>query len=308
MQKETEHHYGSIDARLAGWISSSPPSLVGYQLRCGASLPEPRERPQGRGEDWQPRAVTAILRACYGKGLKRPQLEAVEIAALSVLPEPEADDEDAGTPRAFSAHARWEHAVEKVSKYAHRILSHGPASGDAGGEILFSGGVLEARVLGLTLEQRVDLLWRRPDGNLEAVLVLPDDTTPNEPTARGGTVTTLGTSPGVALSSDWRCVLAAAIVADVYGETPDLHLVLVEPGIARVGRVSPKAAAERISGLAKTLEEARRSEGFVEEPETGEGAVYPLDPDMLEPSGGWRGPVRRPTFGPGPPPDRRRKL
>lgn len=309
MEKEARF-YERINARIAGWISSSPPSLIGYQLRCGVSLPEKEERPHGKGKDWQPRTVAALVRECYGRGLRIPQREEVERAALCLLPEPE-EDEESRLPhklaQGLSPHARWALAVEEVSEAAHRVLSHGPASGEAGGEVLFSGGMLEARVLDLPVEQWVDLLWRRPDGVLEAVLILLEDDTPKDPTARGGTAASLGTSPGIALSSDWRCILAAAIVAELYGETPDLHLVLVEQSLARLGRVSWEVVVERLSGLGRALDEALQSERFVEAPDTGEGAIYPFDPDMLQPSGNWRGPVRRPPFGHRPPLDWQKK-
>lgn len=300
MEKEAED-YQRIDARRAGWIYSSRPSLISYQLRCGVSLPRIEEKPHGRGEDWQSRAVAAVLRECYGRDLRRAPLESVEAAAISVLPEPEADEDDKRIPRALSVHARWETAVEKVSKDAHRILSHGPASGDAGGEVLFSGGVLAARVLGLPLEQRVDLLWRRPDGALEAVLVL-EDVSQGESNIRGasgGTSDALfGATSGAPLASDWRCILATAVVAELYGEQPDLHLVLVEEQLAHLMRISEEAVVEHLSGVSRVIDEAQgASEDLLETAGTGEVTTYPLDPDMLEPSGRWREQTRRPPFG-----------
>lgn len=284
MPKDTEL-YPRLDARLAGWVSSSPPSLVAYQLRCGTSLPQAGEKPHGRGEGWMTRATAAVLRGCYAKGLRRPRLEQVEAVALSVLPEPEQDEEGSRMPGAHSAHARWEQAVEKVSQEAHRILSCGPASGVAGGEVLYGGGVLEATVLDLPLQQRVDLLWRRPDGALEAVLVL-DEPRRNEPPAPA--------RHAAPLVSDWRCVLATAVVAELYGESPDLHLIRLEDRLARIGRLSEAAVVERLSELARVLDEARGAEGM---PETEEAALYPLDPGMLEASGGWHRREEQPPFG-----------
>ncbi len=237
-----------IKARFASWLSSSPPSTVGYHLRCGVALPVPAERPLGTGPGWEARAVAEAVRECYRLGLGRPGLEEVEVATLSVLPEPPEEDRDPRPPFAPGPRERWERAVAVVSEAAHRIVRHGPASGSAGGEVLHAGGALRAEASGLPLEARVDLIWRRPDGALEAVLVV------EEPWENG-----VGPAPA---GDDWRCVLAAAVVRALYGESPDLHTVWTAEGAARVAALPAEAVEEKLRALDRSLAAARGFEGL----------------------------------------------
>ncbi len=135
-----------------------------------------------------------------------------------------------------------------LSEAAHRIVRHGPASGAAGGEVLHAGGVLRAMVSDLPIEARVDLIWRRPDGTLEAVLVV------EEPWEDAG-----GPAPA---GDDWRCVLAAAVVSRLYGESPDLHTVWAAEGVARVDALAAEAVEEKLRRLREALEIARGFQGL----------------------------------------------
>ncbi len=246
-----------LDARYASWLATSPAPTVGYHLSCGLSLPGREEMPHGLGPGWQGRALAAVLRECYRLGLDNQTLEEVEIVALSILPAPE-DDERPRPPLVPSIRAKWEEAVRLTAETVHRILRHGPASGAAGGERLFAGGVLGAEVGGLELEQRVDLIWRRPDGTLEAVLVF------EEPLGQGG--------PRPA-GEDWRCLLAAVVVRSLYGENPDVHAVWVSSATARVSHIPDETLDERLGTLDRVLEGAREFEGLSG---VGEGAFYRL--------------------------------
>ena len=237
-----------MDARFASWLSSSPPSTVGYHLRCGMSFPVPAEGPHGTGPGWEARAVAAVVRECYRLGLGSPALEEVEVVTLSVLPEPPDEDRRPGPPLAPGPKERWERAVRVLSEAAHRIVLLGPASGSAGGEVLYTGGVLRAEAAGLPLEARVDLIWRRPDGALEAVLLF------EEPWEDSG-----GAAPA---EDDWRCVLTAAVVSRLYGESPDLHTVWTAEGAARVDVLAAGAVEEKLRCLRDALAAARGFEGL----------------------------------------------
>lgn len=269
-----------LDARFASWLATSPAPTVGYHLSCGLSLPEREEIPHGLGPGWQGRALAAVLRECYRLGLDNQALEEVEIVALSILPAPE-DDERPRPPLVPSIRAGWEEAIRLTAETVHRILRHGPASGAAGGERLFAGGVLGAEVGGLELEQRVDLIWRRPDGTLEAVLVF------EEPLGQGG--------PRSA-GDDWRCVLAAAVVRALYGETPDVHTVWVSSAAARVSHIADGILDERLGLLDRVLEGAR---GFGGLSGVGEGAFYRLADVPVAPYEPAESSGRRPPRGSG---------
>ncbi len=238
----------TIDARFASWLSSSPPSTTGYHLRCGVPLPEPTERPHGTGPNWEPRAVAAVVRECYRLGLRRPGLEEVEVVTLSVLPELPEEDRPPRPPLAPGPKERWERAVAVLSEAAHRIVRHGPASGAAGGEVLYAGGKLRAMVSNLPIEARVDLIWRRPDGTLEAVLVV------EEPWENGA-----GPEP---VEDDWGCVLASAVVRVLHGENPDLHAVWTAEGVARVAALPDAAVDRKLHALRDSLAEAQSFEGL----------------------------------------------
>ncbi len=259
-----------IDARQASWLTISPPATVGYHLSCGMSLPEKEELPHGLGPRWQPRALAAVLRECYVRRLWNCTLEEVEAAAISVLPAPEQDEDERPTapsaPR-LNARQNWERAISVTARAAHRVLRYGPASGSAGGEVLFTGGLLEAEVGGVRLEQRVDLVWRRADGALEAVLVFEE--------AMGRR----GLRPAEA---DWRCVLAAAVVRSLYGETPDLHTLWVSEAAARVARIPDEGIWRRLSRLKLALGVARRFRGLAE---TGQSIFYRLREEADDGSG-----------------------
>ena len=244
-----------LDARFASWLASSPAPTVGYHLSCGLSLPERETMPHGTGPGWQGRALAAVLRECYGRRLETPTLEEVEVAALSVLPAPEHDDDRPRPPAMPSAREKWERAIGVTAKAARDILRHGPASGAAGGEVLFTGGTLLAEASGFELEQRVDMIWRRPDGTLEAVLAF------EEPT---------GVAPDHA-KDDWRCVLAAAVVRSLHSETPDVHAVWVSSAAARVSHILDETLDDRLDLLNRVLEGAREFEGLSG---VGEGAFY----------------------------------
>ena len=247
-----------LDARFASWLETSPAPTVGYHLSCGLTLPEREEMPHGTGPGWQGRALAAVLRECYVRRLENPTLEEVEVAALSVLPAPEPDDARPRPPAMPGAREKWERAVGSTAKAVRDVLRHGPASGAAGGEVLFTGGALSAEVSGLELEQRVDTIWRRPDGTLEAVLVFEES---------------LGRSGPRPAGDDWRCVLAAAVVRSVHGETPDVHAVWISSATARVSRIPDEVLDERLLFLARVLEGARVFEGLSG---AGEEAFYRL--------------------------------
>ncbi len=157
-----------------------------------------------------------------------------------------------------NARQNWERAIGVTAKAAHEVLRYGPASGSAGGEVLFTGGSLEAEVGEVRLQQRVDLAWRRPDGALEAVLIFEE------------AIGQLGPRPAEA---DWRCVLAAAVVRALYGEMPDLHTLWVSDGVARVARIPDEDIWRRLSRLKLALGAARKFCGLAE---TGESIFYRL--------------------------------
>ena len=262
-----------LDARFADWITSNSHATVGYHLSCGMDRPARLDLPHGRGPGWQGRALAAVLRECYRRGLINPILEEVEISALAVLPEPEQADEGPGPPLLPGPRERWEEAIRRAAELVHGIICHGPASGAAGGEVLFTGGTLGAQVDGLDIEQRVDMIWRRPGGALEAVLVF------EEPLANG--------RPRPA-TDDWRCVLAATVVRALYGQTPDVHVVWVSGPTARVARIPDEVLDERLGTLAWTLARASTFRGLAD---AGEGAFYSLtaEPPFPQAAGTRRG-------------------
>lgn len=134
----------------------------------------------------------------------------------------------------------------------------GPSSGSAGANVLFAGGLLRAEVTGLALEQRIDLIWRRPDGTIEAVLVFEESFCYGAP------------QPA---SEDWRCVLAAAIMRVLYGENPDVHTLWVSEGVARVEHTASEVLQEKLGFLSETLRVARAFEGCIP---PGESVFYRL--------------------------------
>ncbi len=198
-----------------------------------------------------------MLRECYRRGLVEPTLEEVEVVVLSVLPAPEQSDDRLRPPSMPSTRERWEEAVRVTAVAASTILRYGPASGAAGGETLFAGGTLRSEVGGLALEQRVDLIWRRPDGALEAVLIFEEPLGNNNPQS----------------VDDWRCVLAAAVVRALNDENPDIHTVWAYDAAARVARIAEGTLEERLDHLRRILEDARDFGGLTG---TDEGAFYRL--------------------------------
>ena len=260
-----------LDAGYAAWLTNSTPATVGYHLACGMDRPKRVEIPHGCGPGWQGRAVAAVLRECYRRRLRKPILEEVEIAALDVLPEP-ADDPQR-PPFAPGPHEQWERAVRNTARTAHKILCHGPASGTAGGEVLRTGEVLEAEVRGLQLEQPVDMIWRRPCGTVEAVLVFDEKLA--------------AARPGPA-ENDWRCVLAAATVRTLHGHNPDVHTVWVSAGAARVARIPDEVLDGKLRTLAAILGRARAFQGLGG---PGGDAFYRFaaDPPFSAPAGRRRG-------------------
>ncbi len=224
-------------------------------------LPDKEEAPHGLGPGWQPRALAAALRECYRRRLRSCTLEEVEAAAIAVLPAPEQEEDERPTPPFMpkpDPRRNWERAIGATATAAHELLRYGPASGSAGGEVLFTGGLLEAKVAGVALEQRVDLVWRRPDGALEAVLIFEE------------AIGRRGPRPAEA---DWRCVLAAAVVRSLYGETPDLHTLWVSEAAARVARIPEEGIWRRLSRLKLALGAARKFSGLAE---TGQSIFYRL--------------------------------
>lgn len=273
-QLDTDH---SIDARLAAWVSSVSPCAAGHYLYSGASLPEPEEKPPGNGFGWQDRAAASVLRECYRKASLDPNLERVEAAAIAVLPEPEDADEDDALPSPFrppSPYERWEQAVSFTASRVSGYLRYGPTTAFSGGEVVFSGGELAAEVSGLKLRQWIDLLWRHPDGSLEAVIVVEE---PNP-----------GRRP-LPAEEDWRCILAAAVVLAVYGAPPRVHLIRVSAGVAQTAAFPASELERRVADLARDVSEAREPQLCVE------SFAYPLDVEAIEPlqRGGWPG--GRPT-------------
>lgn len=262
----------ALDARMAAWLTSNSHATVGYHVSCGLERPARRELPHGCGPGWQGRAIAAVLRECYRSGLVNPILEEVEISAIAVLPEPESDDEGPRPPFAPGPRERWEEAVRRAAEAVYGILRHGPASGSAGGDILFTGGTLVAEVDGLEVEQRVDMIWRRPDGALEAVLIF------EEP---------LNARPRPAVD-DWRCVLAASTVREVYGQTPDVHTVWVSGNTARVSHIPDEALNDRLGTLSRVLARASTFRGL---DGSGEGAFYRFtdEPPHFQAARGNRG-------------------
>lgn len=210
-----------------------------------------------------------MVRECYRQGLMRAGLEDVEIAALSVLPCPDGYRRQAAESNTEPGpRERYERAIEVSARAAMGILSHGPASGDAGAEVLYKGGTLEAEVRGLSLEAEVDLIWRRPDGRLEIVLVREDSPVQREdgPSDDGS-------------SQEWRSVLALSVVRANYGEQPDLHTVWTMPPVARISRIAEEKVEEELDRLRSRLEEARRFKGLSEYEE---GVFYRLGDQNTE--------------------------
>lgn len=262
-----------IDARLAAWVSSSPPCAAGYYLHSGASLPEPEEAPPGNGFGWEDRASAATLRECYRTSSLDPHLERVEAAAISALPEPEDGDGDDAPPspfRAPSPHERWERAISSTAARVSGFLRYGPTAGFSGGEAVFAGGGddFEAEVSGLKLRQWIDLLWRHPDGSMEAILVIEEPNSGMRPPPAG---------------EDWQCILAAAVVRSVYGASPRVHLVRVSAGVAQTVRFLDEELERKMSDLARDVSGAREPRGC------GEAFTYPISVEAVEPlrRGGW---------------------
>ncbi|MDP9481223.1 MAG: hypothetical protein M3R38_37090, partial [Actinomycetota bacterium] len=103
--------------------------------------------------------------------------------------------------------------------------------------------------------------WRRPDGALEAVLVV------EEPWEDRG-----GPAPA---EDDWRCVLAAAVVSRLYGESPDVHTVWAAEGSARVDALPTEVVEEKLHALREALATARGFEGLRP---SGEPVLYGFGP------------------------------
>jgi hypothetical protein len=261
-----------IDARLAAWISSASPCAAGHYLYSGASLPDAGEKPPGNGFGWEDRASAATLRECYRTSSLDPHLERAEAAAISVLPEPEEEDEDTAPALPFrppSPHERWEQAVSSTAKRVSGFLRYGPTASFSGGKAVFAGGDdVEAEVSGLKLRQWIDLLWRHPDGSMEAILVIGEPNSGMRPPPAG---------------EDWQCILAAAIVRSVYGSSPRVHLVRVSAGVAQTVRFPEEELERKISNLARDVSGARGSRGC------GEAFTYPITVEAVEPlqKGGW---------------------
>lgn len=194
---------------------------------------------------------------------------------------PEQDDDGPRPPAMPSAREKWKRVIGVTAKGVHGILRHGLASGAAGGEVLFNGGTLGMEASCLELEQRVDMIWRRPDGTLEAVLVF------EEP---------LGQSGPCPAGDDWRCVLAAAVVRSLHGKNPDVHAVWVSSAAARVSRIPDETLDERLGLLNRVLEGAREFGGLSG---AGEGAFYRLAVVAGDPYEPADGPGRRRPRGPG---------
>lgn len=247
-----------IDARFATWLTASSPATVGYHMSCGLTLPEVEQTVHGQGPGWQGRARTAVLRECYKRQLDGQSLEEVEVATIYVLPAPDEDGDRPRPPFVPNAEERWEEAIRAVSADVRNMLQHGPASGAAGGKRLCAGGTLKAEVAGLEVEQYVDLIWRRPDGKLEVVLVFEEslEDTPPSPAAE-----------------DWRCVLAAVVVRGHYGQSPDVHSVWATEASARVEPITDETLEKKLADLGRILEKAQAFDGFTDKDE---GAFYHL--------------------------------
>ncbi|MGI8649399.1 MAG: hypothetical protein ACR2KW_03330, partial [Rubrobacter sp.] len=206
-----------VDAGMAEWISSASEPAAGRYLNAGLPLPEPVPERPGIGDDWVERAVTEVLTECYSRRMLEPSRERVEGVAISVMPMPtEALYNEADEPRdefgdepdgleasrfRFARHAarqRWEVSVSEVARKVSVILRYGPSAwcgeGHGEGHILASGEEKSVVVGGaLSIRQHIDLLWRYPDGGLEAVIVA------GEPD--------FGHPPGPVLE-DWRVIFA----------------------------------------------------------------------------------------------------
>lgn len=275
-----------IDARMAAWISSVSPPPGGRYLGSGPSLPEPPRGRVGAGDDWRDRAVTSVLTESYARRMLDPNLERVEAVAISVMPcPPDATDEDEDDePRRFfappSPRQRWERAVSEVSGRVSGLLRHGPSARFTGGEALVSGEEVSADERGVRLRQRVDLLWRYPDGSLEAVIVdgEPDYGRPPRPP-----------------SEDWRVILAAEIVRSGFGRIPEVHVVRVRAGVAQAVKPSHRHLGNSVYRLVRAANEAREGReakaGTAGEQILQSGFTYPLTHEavVLLQRGDWPG-------------------
>lgn len=148
-------------------------------------------------------------------------------------------------------------------------LRYGPTAAFHDGEAVFSGGDdVEAEISGLKLRQWVDLLWRHPDGSMEAILVAEEPNTGRRP---------------IPAEEDWRCILAAAAVLSAYGASPRVHLIRVSAGVAQTVSFRAEALDRKMADLARDVAEAR------EPRRCGESFTYPLNVEAVEPlqRGGW---------------------
>lgn len=273
-----------VDARLAAWITSVSPAAAARYLEAGHPLPEPSPSPPGVGEGWAERAVADVLRACFARGLVRPSLEEVEVATLGVLAPPLPDGEKeagpAGALRGRSPLERWERAVAGISRRAFGLLQNGPVrrAGEVR-EVLLCGGTVRASVGAACLVQRVDLLWRRADGGLGAVVIVeePDRGVPPVPPAE-----------------NWRVILAAETVRRTQGAIPEVHLLRVQAGVGQAVRPTAGCLRESIRRLLRAVAEA--TDPALVEGNLEEGFTYPLTPEAVVPlqHGFWPGGRARP--------------
>ncbi|WP_119065755.1 hypothetical protein [Rubrobacter indicoceani] len=278
-----------INARLAVWITSVSPLAARRYLGFGLALPEYPARTPGVGEGWQGRAVRDVLTECYARRMLDPVRERVESVAMDVLPPPTAaileeegkeTEERLHRPRGFeTALDRWQRAVSVVSERVAVFLRNGPSADFGGGEVLASGEELSEAERGLLLRQRVDLLGRRADGRLVAVIVVGCS-------GRG--------RPPRPPAEDWRVILCSRIVRAKFGRIPEVHLVFADAGVAQVVRPSHRHLTNSLLRLVRAAKEADRgSEKNLEE-----GFTYPVSCEAVDPlrRGDWPGNRR-----PGPP-------
>lgn len=275
-----------IDARMAAWVSSVSPPAAGRYLNSGISLPEPTRQRPGVGEDWMDRTVASVLAGCYARRMFDPIRERVEGVAIREMPPPtgalDGDEEDEpnrlfGPP---SPRRRWERAVSEVSRRVAGFLRYGPSARFVEGEALLGGEEASVVVKGVRLRQRVDLLWRYPDGSLEVVLVaneLDHGRPPRPP------------------SEDWRVILAAEIVRSEFGRVPEVHLVRAQAGVAQAAKPSLRHLTNSVYRLVRAASEARESresrDGTAAEQILQSGFTYPLTPEAVSPlqRGDWPG-------------------
>lgn len=268
-----------MDARMAAWVSRvSPPAAARY-LDSGLSLPAPERERTGTGAGWQDRAVASVLTECYARAMLDPNRERVEVVALCVMPLPpgaEGEGEES-CPHLSPPRQRWECAVSEVSGKVSGLLRHGPTARFTAGELLASGREIYALRDGLRLRQRVDLLWRYPDGGIEAVIVA------GEPD--------FGDPPGFP-SEDWRVILAAEIVRLEWGRIPEVHLARVCSGVAQAARPSRRHLNNCVHRLVRAVAEARGGQaGTQSEQILQNGFTYPLTFEAIAPlqRGDWPG-------------------